>query len=64
MVMKADIAAYLVDGSASVGITINDQEEAVIAAESARDFANDIWRTADLADELEEEERARANHRH
>lgn len=64
MPMEADIAAYLVEGEASVGITINNQEEAIIAAESARDLANDIWRAADVADDLEEEERARAHHRH
>lgn len=64
MPMEADIAAYLFEGRASVGITINNQEEAIIAAESARDFANDIWRAADVADDLEEEERARAHHRH
>ena len=64
MSMEADIAAYLFEGRASVGITINNQEEAIIAAESARDFANDIWRAADVADDLEEEERARAHHRH
>lgn len=64
MPMKADIAAYLVEGKASVGVTINNQEETIIAAESARDLANDIWRAADVADDLEEEERARAHHRH
>lgn len=64
MPMKADIAAYLVEGEASVGITINNQEETIIAAESARDLANDIWRAADVADDLEEEERARAHHRY
>ena len=64
MPMEADIAAYLVEGKASVGITINNQEETIIAAESARDLANDIWRAADVADDLEEEERARAHHRH
>ena len=64
MPMEADIASYLVEGKASVGITINNQEEAIIDAEFARDFANDIWRAADVADDLEEEERARAYHRH
>lgn len=64
MPMEADIAAYLVEGKASVGVTINNQEETIIAAESARDLANDIWRAADVADDLEEEERARAHHRH
>lgn len=64
MPMEADIASYLVEGKASVGITINNQEETIIAAEFARDLANDIWRAADVADDLEEEERARAHHRH